>query len=419
VTHPIADEPEVIPLMPNRTSPSARTTPLKVVIAGGGVAALETALALRDLASDLVALTLVSPGSDFTYWPTGVLSPFQPTTARQLALAKVAAEVGAALEQGKLESVDCDRRVVSIGQRELSYDALVIATGGRISDALPDAITVDRSRMQESLRTLIEEVDSGSISTLAFAAPRPTWPLPAYELALLVAERARDRDVDLEITIITTEPQPLAIFGDSVSAAALEFLASAGIDVIAGTQAQSSPGGLRLEPGSREVRFDRVVALPRISGPALPGLPADADGFLPITPRCEVVSAGPVYAAGDATQFPVKFGSIAAQQADVAAAAIAALAGADVEPVEVSGVVHGILLAGGTDRRLYFTARIVDGRALDSRTSDGPTWPVDAKLAARYLGPYLDRLWAEGPRWVAGQLAWEATLTRLESESSP
>jgi sulfide:quinone oxidoreductase len=405
--------------MPNPTPPRADARPLNVVIAGGGIAALETALALRDLAGDLVAMTLVSPVSEFVYWPTGVLSPFREKPPRQLALAKVAAEVGAALEQGSLESVDCDRRLVSIGGRELSYDALVIATGGRISDVLPDAITVDRTRMQESLRTLIEEVDIGSISTLAFVAPRPTWPLPAYELALLVAERARDRDIDLKITIITTEPEPLAVFGESVSAAAQGFLASAGIDVIAGTQARSSPAGLRLEPGSREVRFDRVVALPRISGPALPGLPADADGFLAITPRCEVVDAGPVYAVGDATQFPVKFGSIAAQHADAAASAIAGLAGADVEPMDVSGVVHGILLAGGTDRRLYFTARIVDGHALESRTSNSPTWPVDAKLAARYLGPYLDHLWAEGPRWVAGQLAWEATLARLESESSP
>jgi sulfide:quinone oxidoreductase len=158
-----------------------------------------------------------------------------------------------------------------------------------------------------------------------------------------------------------------------------------------------------------------VVALPRLAGPAITGLPADADGFLPVTSRCEVTGIERVYAAGDATDFPVKYGAIAAQQADAAAASIAALAGAPAEPTPFDGVVHGALVSGRKHRRLYFTARIEGGLAQDSRTGDTPTWSPEAKIAARHLGPYLDKLWGgQGLRWLAGQLSWEAAaMARL------
>ena len=300
------------------------------------------------------------------------------------------------------------------GQREVGYDVLVIAVGARTSNALPDAVVMDVSRMDESLHGLIEQIDSGSLGSLAFVVPKPTWPLPVYEVALLARERAREKNTDLDITIISAEPGPLAVFGERVSVAVGGLLADADIQMIVGAHVESSSGGLTVHPGERQLQFDRVVAVPRLMGPAVPGLPANADGFLPITPRCEVAGIDRVYAAGDATDFPVKFGSIAAQQGDAAAASIAALAGAPTEPIPFDGVVHGVLVAGRA-QRLYFTARIEGEVARESRTSDRPTSPPEAKIAARYLGPYLDELWAAGPRWVAGQLSWEARLAELEA----
>jgi sulfide:quinone oxidoreductase len=131
-----------------------------------------------------------------------------------------------------------------------------------------------------------------------------------------------------------------------------------------------------------------VVALPLLVGPAITGLPADADGFLPVTAHCEVTGVEGVYAAGDATDFPVKYGGIAAQQADAAAASIATVAGAPTEPTPFDGVVHGLLMRGRNQPPLYFTARIEGGLAQDSRTSNTPTWSPEAKIAAHYLGPY-------------------------------
>ncbi len=303
------------------------------MIAGGGVAALETALALHEMAGDRVKLTLLAPAADFVYRPVAVLEPFVRIPPRRVALKTVAGAVGATLEPDSVAAVDRDRRVLqTVGGRELRYDALVIAVGARIAEAPPGLLAVDVAHMDESLRGVTEAIDAGSIHRLAVVAPRPTWRLPAYELALLAERYARESGHDLTVTIITAERRPLDVFGDTVSAAVARVLAEAGVQTILEATVESSSGTLSVNPGARELDFDCVVALPRLAGPDITGLPADADGFLSVDSACEVSGAPRVYAAGDATDFPVKFGGIAAQQADAAAASIAALAGVPTRP---------------------------------------------------------------------------------------
>jgi sulfide:quinone oxidoreductase len=48
-----------------------------VVIAGGGVAGLELALALRALAEERVSVEVVAPEKEFTYRPLAVVEPFR------------------------------------------------------------------------------------------------------------------------------------------------------------------------------------------------------------------------------------------------------------------------------------------------------------------------------------------------------
>src|SRR5581483_4431512 len=134
---------------------------------------------------------------------------------------------------------------------------------------------------------------------------------------------------------------------------------------------------------------DRVVALPELYGPSTPGVPKqDAHGFIPVDVNGQVPGLGRVYAAGDATDFPVKHGGVAAQQADVVAEAIAALAGADVTPSKFHPHINGILL--GADRPLYLSAHITGGHGSSSQISETPSWAPAGKIAAKYLGPYLD-----------------------------
>jgi sulfide:quinone oxidoreductase len=204
------------------------------------------------------------------------------------------------------------------------------------------------------MRHLIEDVESGYVRRLAFVIPPSmAWPLPVYELALFTAKRASELRVELAVTLLTPEDAPLGVLGDGVSRGVSELLADRRIEVIASAYCEIPQAGvIEIAPGERTLIVDRVVALPELQGPAIDGVPQDEDGFVPIDEHCQVRGLDRVWAAGDATDFAIKYGGIAAQQADVAAQAIAALAGRQVEPETFHPVIQGMMLTGALPRYL-------------------------------------------------------------------
>jgi NADH dehydrogenase FAD-containing subunit len=87
------------------------SSPLQVLIGGGGVAGLEALLALRDLAGEQVELSLLSPEAEFVYRPMAVAEPFGRGRAAHHALKRIVADAGAELVEGALAKVDADARV--------------------------------------------------------------------------------------------------------------------------------------------------------------------------------------------------------------------------------------------------------------------------------------------------------------------
>ena len=368
-----------------------------VVIAGGGVAALETAFALRALAGESVRMTLVAPEREFVYRPMTVREPFALGPARGHPLAQIANDVGAELITDSVAWVDAPRRVVHIdGAAQLRYDALMLAVGARTHARHPHAITVDDRRLDDTLHGLIQDVEGGYVHRLAFVIPGPfVWPLPAYELALMTASRAHEMNIELAITIVTTEVDPLAVFGDGASSAVAQLLHERGITTITSARCEVPDSRLVvINPGDRHLAVDRVVALPELRGPAVRGLQAGFRGFIPVDDHCKVTGVERVFAAGDAIDFPVKHGGLAAQHADTAAQAIAALAGIDIDPQPLDAVIRGILLTGAKPR--YLTAQLIAGYGYRSEITYTPTWSPPTKIAARYLAPYLDELGVSG-----------------------
>src|SRR3954463_6003706 len=82
------------------------TTPVHVVIAGGGIAAVEAMMALRDLGEDRVTVTLLAPERDFELKPLRTAEPFVRDHVRRCSVAQLAAEFGAELHVGALAGVD-------------------------------------------------------------------------------------------------------------------------------------------------------------------------------------------------------------------------------------------------------------------------------------------------------------------------
>ena len=79
----------------------------------------------------------------------------------------------------------------------------------------------------------------------------------------------------------------------------------------------------------------------------------------------------------------------ARQQADITAAGIAAMAGADVTPEPLRPLIRAVLHTGR--QPLYITARI-DGDRVESEVTTEPASPADEKIAAEELGPFLRSL---------------------------
>jgi sulfide:quinone oxidoreductase len=197
------------------------------------------------------------------------------------------------------------------------------------------------------------------------------WPFPAYELALLTAREASGMGEDVRVTVVTPERRALEAFGEAVSDAVEEMLREHHVKLVTGTEADLD-----------SLDAERVVALPRLEGRPIEGVPQDAHGFIAIDRHCAVRGVPGVYAAGDGADFPVKLGGLAAEMADAAAEHIAARAGADIEPQPFVPVLRGKLLTGGEPRSI----RGGEGR---SDAADHLLWWPPAKIAARHLAPVL------------------------------
>src|SRR5437660_8209151 len=109
------------------TEQTPRSDRVNVLIAGGGVAGLEAAFALNELAAERVAVTLLSAGQEFVYRPLSIGEAFSASRAEHYPLAPLAADAGATLISDTLTAVDPARRAVQTGGgAEIAYDVLFV-----------------------------------------------------------------------------------------------------------------------------------------------------------------------------------------------------------------------------------------------------------------------------------------------------
>ena len=368
----------------------------RVVICGGGIAAVEGLLHLRRLAGDAVDIEVVAPNDELVYRPLAVREPFAFGPPSRYPLRRIARDTGAEWTKDALEWVDRDARIVhTSGGLSLEYDALLVAVGARQVEPYEHVATFRDAEADATYHGIVQDVEGGYTRKLAFVQPvGPVWPLPLYELALMTAERAESMDVrGLELSFVTPEPRPLAVFGTAVSEIVANRLARAGVKLYTSSLARvPAKGTLAIEPQGLVLEDQRIVSMPRAAGPAIRGLPGGGShGFLPIDKHCAVHDTdGRVFAAGDVANYPIKHGGLGAQMADAAAAAIAVLAGVRDEAPAFNPVIRGKLLTGREP--VYMSAHPVGAESFQSEVYDEPPWPSDEKVVAEELGSYLATL---------------------------
>jgi sulfide:quinone oxidoreductase len=347
--------------------------PDRVLIAGGGIAAVEALMALSDLGDRRLQVELLAPGADFVLRPQVLGRPWGAPPVR-IALDRVCEELGAHLRRGTLVAVDPERRtVVTADGERRPYDRLIVATGARPVLAYANTRTVGFGPLPELLAT-------GRAGRVAIVVPPGTgWTLPAYELALLAAGSQTG-----PVEVVTAERRPLEAFGPRAAAAAARFLTERRIMLLPALQA---PIGMDLSHLA-----DTVLAFPLLRGPDIAGLPRAEGGFLPVDERMRVLGCPGVHAAGDATLGRVKQGGLAAQQAEIAVRDIVHQAGGRLPPLTFAPVLRGMLQAADGDR--LYLRRALDG-ADEGAASAEPLWRPEAAVAAWRLARWIDQRPAE------------------------
>jgi sulfide:quinone oxidoreductase len=270
-----------------------------------------------------------------------------------------------------------DLHVVTRDGETLPFDYLLLAIGGRTERAVGQGHVWERGSDPGFLDHTIADIVAGRIASVAVVIPRGAhWPVPAYELALVLgwttgATRTR-------VTLITAERRPLGALGADATEVVCGELEEAGVELISGVEVidahEREPGGMAIVPepdadadadalrgrptdpaairfgGAPVRRFDRMISLPAGSGPFLPGVATDAAGYIQVNAQLQVCGSDRIWAVGGCVSAALEHGTLAACQADAAIAAIAAAAQGDKTPAPPAPDLTGMLLTGQRER---------------------------------------------------------------------
>jgi sulfide:quinone oxidoreductase len=369
--------------------------PLRVVVYGGNLAALESALALRGHCGERCRVMLVSPVRDLPVRAHAAGAAPTEGGAARFDLGALAGEHQLGFRSDALVAVDpAAREARTITGARIRYDALVIAFGVRPRGAIPGVTTCWGAGDADALELLTEELRSGAVSRVAFAVDAANrWTLPTYELALTASRLVRRAAIqDVRLSLVTYEAEPAELIGAEGSRAIADRLAEAGIELRADSDPIAFEEGFLLLRDGRRVEVDRVLAMAAVDGPRIAGLPRDPGGFLSVDAFGRVHGAPGVWAAGEVTSYPVRQAGLAAQQARVVAASIASEAGAEVSSEPFRPILRGLLHSRST----LAPAPSLNGNA---EARDGaPLWWPPEQLSGEHLSAHIgDKLGLRPP----------------------
>jgi sulfide:quinone oxidoreductase len=378
--------------------------PLGVLVAGAGVAGLETIVALRGLARDAVAPTLIAPDEVFALRALSVYEAFGHPAPARYRLSDLARALDAGRRRDSVVAVDRARREVRLRSGStIPYDALVVAVGAVTYPAYDHGVLFDLPRNREAVEAMLGDIRAGRVDSVAVVVPpRCPWPFPAYELALLLAAAAPRPSLaravrGLTVTLVTAEPEPLAAFGPPAGALIRAEFAASGIGLVCGATARVPSARIVELSHGRRIRAARVLHLPGMAGPRIAGLPYDADGFIRVGEDLHVDDDPDVFAIGDGTSGASKHGGLAALQADAVAQEIACRAGAALVAEPYRPAVHAVLW---TERGPRYLRAEPPGGGGECVVSEECLWWPPTKVASRWLTPWLatfERSAAEQP----------------------
>jgi NADH:ubiquinone reductase (H+-translocating) len=297
-----------------------------VIIVGAGFGGLEAA---KKLGKEAVRVTVIDRTNHHLFQPllyevaTAALSP-----------ADIAAPIRAILSDfantevilAEVKSVDVAAKTVNIGEREIAYDYLILATGARHSyfghdeweklapglKSLEDAVEIRRRLLMafEYAEKITDEAAKAAAMTFVVIGGGPT----GVEMAGAIAEISRYtlekdfRHIDpasARVILVEGEKRVLASFPEDLSESAMKQLKQLGVDVRTGVHAKNlTDAGLEIGDEFIPCRVKVWAAGNAASfvGKTM-GVPVDKSGRVIVNDDLTIPGHGEVQVIGDLANY--------------------------------------------------------------------------------------------------------------------
>jgi len=288
----------------------------QIVIIGSGFGGLTAVRTLRKQGWR-EPITLISPRPVLFYYPSLIWVPagWRNETDLTLPLAKFFHRYQVQYHQGTVTGLDPNAKQIKTDQGTLTFDSLIIASGGRFLKKLPG---IEHACIPcegyESIKAYSERLAALSSGTLAFGfAGNPNEPAgirggPIFEFlfgidTLLRQQRRRDK---FELIFFSPAAEPGKRLGTGAVKALLAEMQKYQIRTHLGHKMKGFTAS-RVQTESGDIASDLTMFMPGMTGPAWApnsGLPLSEGGFIKADAQCRVPGFKGIYVVGDSGSHP-------------------------------------------------------------------------------------------------------------------
>jgi len=306
----------------------------KILVLGGGFAALAAVEVLSKEVGDRAEITVVSANDEFIFYPAlipMVFGDFEPEelhfNIRQTLLKR-----GINFVEGKVTKLEPESQEVSVISGNvveiLDFDYLLVAIGRSLSmTEIPGfseyAHHVLGIASALKFRNAVSDFDSGSI--VVGLCPDAFLPVPVCEAALALARKFDRKIADGEISVTAVFPSTLdnAFAGSALFRDLDTEFENKKINLVSDFPIASVHSEAIVSNVGPAINYDLLMLVPPLRGQKhdtniLPF--ANEEGFVRVNEFMQVDGFDRIYAAGDIIDLPgPKFGYMAVRQGKVAA----------------------------------------------------------------------------------------------------
>jgi len=287
----------------------------RVLVLGGGFGGVSAAVELRTLLATGDEVVLVDRRDDFVMglrktWHILGMSPLAYGTRRLSDLGRR----GITVVQGSIESIDPSAKSAVVDGQPWEADAVIVAVGAEHRmDTIPGlashGVNTWSRDVLEHAKAAIEGFRGGAVVIGITGAPYSCPPAP-YELALLLADRFEERNVDASITVVGPSPLTLPLLGPDGCRPLDARLADRDVAYLGPrTFARVDDGRIGFTDGE-DLPFDLLLVVPphRVPSVLVEAGMARPDGWVAVNARTLETSWPAVYAIGDCAAIPLPNG---------------------------------------------------------------------------------------------------------------